>query len=88
MDEMFRRDVSRRGFLKRATAMGFGAASLPLLATYASARAQDAAALTPAPVGEMPAGARALEFNAGSSSPIRSAASSTSGARGPGSRST
>lgn len=64
MDEMLKRDVTRRGFLKRASALGFGAASLPLLATYASARAQDAAPLTPAPVGELPAGARALEFNA------------------------
>jgi len=64
MDDMLKRDVSRRGFLKRAGAMGFGAASLPLLATYASARAQSPAPLSPAPVASMPAGARALEFNA------------------------
>ena len=64
MDELLKRDVTRRGFLKRATAMGFGAASMPLLATYARAAAQDAAPLTPAPIGELPAGARALEFNA------------------------
>ncbi|MFO1541072.1 MAG: twin-arginine translocation signal domain-containing protein [Chloroflexota bacterium] len=38
MDEMFRRDVSRRGFLKRATALGFGAASMPLLATTSRCR--------------------------------------------------
>lgn len=64
MDDMLKRDVSRRGFLKRAGALGFGAASMPLLATYASARAQSPVPLTPAPVASMPAGARALEFNA------------------------
>lgn len=64
MDDMLKKDLNRRSFLKRAGAMGFGAASLPLLATYASARAQSPAPLTPAPVASMPAGARALEFNA------------------------
>lgn len=64
MDEMLKRDVTRRGFLKRASALGFGAASMPLLASYASARAQSPVPLTPAPVASMPAGARALEFNA------------------------
>lgn len=64
MDDMLKRDLTRRSFLKRAGAMGFGAASMPLLATYASARAQSPVPLTPAPVASLPAGARALEFNA------------------------
>ena len=41
MDELRTRDLSRRGFLKRAGALGFGAASLPLLASTV-ARAQAA----------------------------------------------
>ncbi|MFN8623122.1 MAG: ABC transporter substrate-binding protein [Chloroflexota bacterium] len=67
MDDMLKRDLTRRSFLKRASALGFGAASLPLLATYANAAAQSPSPkppLTPAPVGSMPPGARALEFNA------------------------
>jgi multiple sugar transport system substrate-binding protein len=66
MDELTRRNVTRRTFLKRAGALGFGAASMPLLATYA-ARAQSpsapgAASLPPGVT--MPPGSRQLEFTA------------------------
>ena len=88
MDELLKRDVTRRGFLKRATAMGFGAASMPLLATYARAAAQDAAPLTPAPIGELRRVRARSSSTRGSSSRTRSAPSSTSGARAPGSPST